>query len=87
MDGQWAGGGALSPDFGPPRMHRTAGATLVAARPPLVAFNVVLGQGATLAGARAIATLIREGGEHGLPGLRAMAVALGERSHAGLDER
>jgi glutamate formiminotransferase / 5-formyltetrahydrofolate cyclo-ligase len=29
----------LAPDFGPPT-HPTAGATLVAARPPLVAFNV-----------------------------------------------
>ena len=30
----------LRPDFGPPRMHRRAGATLIAARPPLVAFNL-----------------------------------------------
>ena len=30
------------PDFGPPRLHPTAGATLVAARPPLVAFNLQL---------------------------------------------
>jgi glutamate formiminotransferase len=29
----------LKPDFGP-RTHPTAGATLVAARPPLIAFNV-----------------------------------------------
>jgi len=28
------------PDFGPPEPHPTAGATLVAARPPLIAFNV-----------------------------------------------
>ena len=34
--------GDLEPDFGPARMHPTAGATLVAARPPLVAFNVEL---------------------------------------------
>jgi glutamate formiminotransferase/glutamate formiminotransferase/formiminotetrahydrofolate cyclodeaminase len=69
--------GPLSPDFGPPRMHRTAGATLVAARPPLVAFNVQLAEGATLADARAVAARVREGGENGLPGVRAMAVALG----------
>jgi glutamate formiminotransferase / 5-formyltetrahydrofolate cyclo-ligase len=30
----------FTPDFGPPRPHPTAGATLVAARPPLIAFNV-----------------------------------------------
>ena len=70
------GANAVRPDFGPPRMHRTAGATLVAARPPLVAFNVQLAAGATLADARAVAARIREGGEDGLPGVRAMAVAL-----------
>jgi glutamate formiminotransferase/glutamate formiminotransferase/formiminotetrahydrofolate cyclodeaminase len=69
--------GALRPDFGPVGMHRTAGATLVAARPPLVAFNVELAQGATLGQARAIAANVREGGGAGLAGVRAMAVALG----------
>jgi glutamate formiminotransferase len=34
--------GELAPDFGPARAHPTAGVTLVAARPPLVAFNVWL---------------------------------------------
>ena len=34
--------GELRPDFGPPSLHPTAGAVLVAARPPLVAFNVEL---------------------------------------------
>ena len=32
--------GELRPDFGPPAPHQSAGAALVAARPPLVAFNV-----------------------------------------------
>jgi glutamate formiminotransferase len=36
-----AGGlAAFTPDFGPRDPHPTAGATLVAARPPLIAFNV-----------------------------------------------
>ena len=64
------------PDFGPPRLHPTAGATLVAARSPLVAFNVQLAPPCSLADARAIAARIREGGEQGLPGLRAIAVEL-----------
>jgi glutamate formiminotransferase/glutamate formiminotransferase/formiminotetrahydrofolate cyclodeaminase len=64
------------PDFGPPRLHPTAGATLVAARSPLVAFNVQLAPPSSLADARAIAARIREGGDHGLPGLRAIAVEL-----------
>jgi glutamate formiminotransferase/glutamate formiminotransferase/formiminotetrahydrofolate cyclodeaminase len=66
----------IAPDFGPPRMHPTAGATLVAARPPLVAFNLQLAAPATLEDAKRIAALVREGGDEGLPGVRAMAVAL-----------
>jgi glutamate formiminotransferase/glutamate formiminotransferase/formiminotetrahydrofolate cyclodeaminase len=74
-----AGGGqsdCLRPDFGPPRMHPTAGATLVAARPPLVAFNLALGPAAGIERAREIAATIREGGSGGLPGVRVIAVAL-----------
>ncbi len=68
----------LAPDFGPAHMHPTAGATLVAARPPLVAFNLQLAPSATVEDARAIAALVREGGGEGLPGVRAIAVALGD---------
>lgn len=68
--------GSETPDFGPPRMHPTAGATLVAARAPLVAFNLQLRAPATLAQARAVAALVREGAERGLPGLRAIGVLL-----------
>jgi glutamate formiminotransferase / 5-formyltetrahydrofolate cyclo-ligase len=69
--------GELRPDFGPSRMHPGAGATLVAARPPLVAFNLQLAPPATVEDARRIAALIREGGAEGLPGLRAIGVELG----------
>ena len=68
--------GELTPDFGPPALHPTAGAVLVAARPPLVAFNVELAPPATLQDAKRIAALIREGGEEGLPGLRAIGLWL-----------
>jgi glutamate formiminotransferase len=68
--------GQLRPDFGPPRLHPSAGATLVAAREPLVAFNLVLSPPAGVADARRVASLIREGGEHGLPGVRAIGVEL-----------
>ena len=69
--------GELRPDFGPSRLHPSAGATLVAARPPLVAFNLQLAPPATVVDARRIAALIREGGVEGLPGLRAIGVQLG----------
>jgi glutamate formiminotransferase len=68
--------GELRPDFGPPGLHPTAGAVLVAARPPLVAFNLELAPPATLADARAIAAAVREGGADGLPGVRALGLEL-----------
>lgn len=71
--------GELRPDFGPPGMHPTAGATLVAAREPLVAFNLELASPASVQDAQRIASLIREGGVEGLPGLRAIGVSLGLR--------
>jgi glutamate formiminotransferase len=83
------GAGELRPDFGPPSPHPSAGAVLVGARPPLVAFNLELAPPATVADARRIAALIREGGALGLPGVRAIGVALrgGETGHtaAGAD--
>jgi glutamate formiminotransferase len=68
--------GELSPDFGPRRLHPRGGAVLVAARPPLVAFNVELAATATLEDARAAAAAVREGGADGLPGLRAIGLEL-----------
>lgn len=66
--------GELSPDRGPDLPHRTAGATLVTARPPLGAFNVEL-EGGDLDAARAVAAGLRESGG-GLPGVRAIGLPL-----------
>lgn len=68
--------GALKPDFGPSQPHPTAGAVLVAARPPLVAFNLILSQPMDLATGKSIAALIRETGAEGLPGVRALGLQL-----------
>jgi len=68
-----------APDYGPAQLHPSAGATLVAARPPLIAFNLELAGPATVEDARMIAALIREGGEEGLPGLRAIGLDLPAR--------
>ncbi|MHB1809137.1 MAG: hypothetical protein ACYCU0_07550 [Solirubrobacteraceae bacterium] len=68
--------GELRPDFGPARLEPRHGATLVAARPPLVAFNVELAPPAGTAEARAIAARVREGGADGLRGVRAIGVEL-----------
>jgi glutamate formiminotransferase/glutamate formiminotransferase/formiminotetrahydrofolate cyclodeaminase len=76
--------GECAPDFGPPRVHASAGATLVAAREPLVAFNLELAPPATLEDAREIAARLREGGVEGLPGVRAIGVPLRSRGDRGV---
>jgi glutamate formiminotransferase / 5-formyltetrahydrofolate cyclo-ligase len=74
--GQRLDAGELCADFGPSRLHPTAGATLVAAREPLVAFNLELAAPADMEDARRIASLIRDGGAEGLAGVRAIGVPL-----------
>lgn len=69
----------LRADFGPHKAHPTAGAVLVSARPPLVAFNVELAAPATLEDAKRIAALVREGGADGIPGLKAIGLSLPAR--------
>lgn len=71
--------GELVPDFGPDEIDPQTGAVLVAARAPLVAFNVELAPPATLDDARAIAAAIRMGGAEGLPGVRAIGLELAAR--------
>lgn len=66
--------GELRPDRGPAEPHRTAGATLVTARPPLGAFNVELDSG-DVEIARSVAAGLRESGG-GLPGVRAVGLPL-----------
>ena len=66
--------GELRPDFGPELPHRSAGATLVTARPPLAAFNVELDSG-DVEVARAVAAGLRETGG-GLAGVRAIGLLL-----------
>jgi len=69
----------IAPDYGPARLHPSAGATLVAARPPLTAFNLELAPPATIDDARAVAALIRAGGAEGLDGVRALGLRLERR--------
>jgi glutamate formiminotransferase / 5-formyltetrahydrofolate cyclo-ligase len=66
--------GELRPDSGPDLPHPSAGATLVTARPPLVAFNVEL-DSADPEVARSVAAGLRESGG-GLPGVRAIGLVL-----------
>src|SRR5438067_274227 len=50
---------ARNPDFGPARIHATAGAVAVGARPFLVAYNVYLGPATNLAVAKDVAKAVR----------------------------
>jgi glutamate formiminotransferase len=74
--------GELVPDFGPNSLDPRRGAVLVAARPPLIAFNVELASSATLQGAKQIASRIREGGPEGLRSVRALGLWLEHRGVA-----
>jgi glutamate formiminotransferase len=65
--------GELAPDFGPLRLDASAGAVLVGARRPLIAFNVNLR--GSLDAAREVAALVRESGG-GFPGVRALGLDL-----------
>jgi glutamate formiminotransferase len=65
--------GELAPDFGPAKLHESAGAVLVGARPALIAFNVNLRGG--LDAAKEVAAVVRESGG-GFPGVRALGLDL-----------
>ncbi|SLM46969.1 putative Formimidoyltransferase-cyclodeaminase [Nitrospira japonica] len=65
------------PDFGPATLHRTAGAVVIGARPPLIAFNVNL-QSGDLEVSRSIARTIRES-NGGMSHVKAIGVELSSR--------
>jgi glutamate formiminotransferase len=69
-----------TPDYGPPRPHPTAGAVVIGARAPLIAFNVNLATG-RLETAKAIAATVRHS-SGGLPYVKALGVALEHRGVA-----
>jgi glutamate formiminotransferase len=66
--------GELAPDFGPARLHPSAGGVILGARRPLIAFNVNLA-GATVEVAQEIACVVRER-DGGFPGVRALGLDL-----------
>jgi glutamate formiminotransferase/glutamate formiminotransferase/formiminotetrahydrofolate cyclodeaminase len=73
--------GEHKPDFGPLELHPTAGAVLVGARPPMVAFNVDLAEGESLDKAKEIAAELRESGG-GPKGVRSIGLWLDQRDRA-----
>ena len=76
--------GEIAPDMGPAELHPSAGATLVTARPPLVAFNLELDTPNPEV-AREVAERLRESGG-GLPGVRALGLPReGERAQVSIN--
>jgi glutamate formiminotransferase/glutamate formiminotransferase/formiminotetrahydrofolate cyclodeaminase len=65
--------GELVPDYGPSRLHESAGGVILGARLPLIAFNVNLR--GSLAAAQQVAAIVREKGG-GFPGVRALGLEL-----------
>jgi glutamate formiminotransferase/glutamate formiminotransferase/formiminotetrahydrofolate cyclodeaminase len=65
------------PDFGPPRLHESAGAIAIGARPPLIAYNVNLCS-TNVDHARSIARAVRHS-SGGLPSVKAIGVTLSSR--------
>jgi len=66
------------PDVGEPMMHPSAGAVIIGARPPLIAFNVNLATG-NIDVAKKIAKLVREK-DGGLPSVRALGFEIKQRN-------
>ena len=54
-----AGAASRTPDYGPSKIHPTAGAVAIGARPFLVAYNVYLGPATNLPVAKAVAKAVR----------------------------
>lgn len=61
------------PDFGPNHVHATAGATVIGARPFLVAYNVYLGPATNLSVAKDVAKKVRASGG-GLPCVKGLGL-------------
>ena len=74
---------AVDPDFGPPRIHPTAGATAIGARPFLVAYNIYLDT-ADVRIAKEIAKTIRTS-SGGLPAVQASGFEVGGRAQVSMN--
>jgi glutamate formiminotransferase len=75
--------GELAPDFGPAKLDPSAGAVLVGARAPLVAFNVDLATD-DVGIAREIAAVVRESGG-GFAGVQALGLAVAGRAQVSMN--
>jgi len=74
---------AAAPDYGPARIHPTAGVTAIGARPPLVAYNIYLAT-SDVAAAKEIAKRIRTS-NGGLPAVQASGFAVDGKAQVSMN--
>lgn len=73
-----------APDFGPNRMHPTAGAVAIGARPFLIAFNAYVGGTDAMPAAREIARSVRES-SGGLACVKALALEVDSQAQVSMN--
>ena len=75
---------ARDPDFGPRRVHPTAGAIAIGARPFLVAYNVYLGDASNLGAAKRVAKAVR-GSSGGLRHVKALGLEVNGQAQVSMN--
>jgi glutamate formiminotransferase/formiminotetrahydrofolate cyclodeaminase len=75
---------ARKPDFGPSRIHPTAGAVAIGARPFLVAYNVYLGDKENLPVAKRVAKAVRAS-SGGLKAVKALGLEVDEQAQVSMN--
>jgi glutamate formiminotransferase/formiminotetrahydrofolate cyclodeaminase len=73
-----------APDFGPSRVHPTAGAVAIGARPFLVAYNVYLGDASNLGTAKQVARAVR-GSSGGLRYVKALGLEVESQAQVSMN--
>ena len=79
-----AGVASRKPDFGPDKIHATAGAVAIGARPFLVAYNVYLGPASNLPVAKAVAKAVR-GSTGGLRYVKGLGLEVDEQAQVSMN--
>jgi glutamate formiminotransferase/formiminotetrahydrofolate cyclodeaminase len=75
---------ARAPDFGPSRIHPTAGAVAIGARPFLVAYNVYLGPAGNLPVAKRVAKAVR-GSSGGLRHVKGLGLEVDQQAQVSMN--
>lgn len=75
---------AYAPDYGPARLHESAGAVVIGARDILVAFNIHIGPASNIGIAREVARAVRES-SGGLPAVKALGMVVNDQAQVSMN--